>query len=145
MNAPQPTEDYKLPLPAGWTGGKSTTKWWRNKIIHLYRLHRPCAQCGVEMRIDVTRAALDGTAKNAGLHLKRCPDCRAKLKGADTSSRPAVEGIQPGVFSNGGDEIEMLRTANATMKEELAGVYAQNKELRERLLRYEPELKMPWK
>lgn len=152
-----PTDDWKGELPKGWTGGQALSKWWRGQIIRLYTLRKPCAQCGGEMRIDVTKAALEGTAKNAGIHLKRCATCRAKTKALNTSSRPHVEGeitkhaleqIPVDVL-----EVDQLRTANATMKEELKGLYAQNSALRERLAKYElaPAMeavasgqRMPW-
>ncbi len=147
------TEDYTGPLPAGWTGGQHFPKWWRGRITHLYTLRKPCAECGGEMRIDVTKAALEGTAKNAGLHLKRCAVCRAKTQAAGTSSRPTVEGEQVRLEIEPNDA-EQLRTANATMREELKGLYAQNKELRARLSKYELQpameavanghAKMPW-
>lgn len=153
------TEDYAGELPDGWTGGQHLSKWWRGKIVHLYTLFRACAQCGGKMRIDVTKAALDGTAKNAGLHLKRCATCRAAAKALGTNSRPKVEGeATPRPAASRQDTIqpndaEQLRTANATMKDELDGLYAQTKELRERLAKYELPAameavangaKMPW-
>ncbi len=137
MNTPTPTtENYTGKLPAGWAGGHYFSKWWRGKIIHLYTLRKPCAECGSEMRIDVTKGAIEGTVKNAGLHLKRCAVCRAKTQAAGTSSRPTVEGEQVRLVIEPNDA-EQLRTANATMREELKGLYAQNKELRARLSRYE--------
>ncbi len=135
-----PLEDYTGPLPAGWKGGHAVSKWWRGKLMHLYTLRRPCAECGLEMRIDVTRGALIGAAKNAGLHLKRCATCRARDKALQTSSRPRVENEPPPRELVDADET--LRAANATMRDELAALYALNKELRERLSRYEP--RMPW-
>jgi hypothetical protein len=144
MTAPSATEDYQGPLPAGWTDGQSVTKWWRGKLMHLYALRRPCAECAAEMRIDVTRAALDGMAKNAGLHLKRCATCRARSKALNTVSRPHVEGEPKHIVVEPLSADETLRMVNATMREELNGLYAQNRELRERLARYEPEPNMPW-
>lgn len=141
-------ENYQGPLPEGWHGGQSTTKWWRGQIMHLYRLKRPCAECSAEMQIDVTKAALDGTAKNAGLHLKRCATCRARSKALGTTSRPHVEGESPRTIAERAIIAEpvMPETAGtiiATMKEELTGLYAQNRELRERLAQYE-STRMPW-
>lgn len=156
-------ETYPGALPNNWTGGQSFTKWWRGNIIQLYTLKKPCGQCGAEMRIDVTRAALEGKAKNAGLHLKRCPKCRAETKARGTVSRPAVEGqelvhheqpapaVPMDVFDKA--ELETLRTANAVMKEELDALYVLNRDLRERLAKYElaPAMeavangqRMPW-
>lgn len=153
-------ERYFGALPYNWTGGEAFSKWWRGKIVHLYTLKKPCAQCGGEMRIDVTRDAIDGKAKNAGLHLKRCETCRAATRALGTSSRPKTEGepVLPAKKHALPEEAapatdEALRTANATMKEELEGLYAINKELRQRLSRYElgPAMeavangqRMPW-
>lgn len=123
-------------IPYGWVGGEAVTKWWRGKHLHLYRLRKNCAQCGKEMILDVTKAAIMGTAKNAGLHLTRCPDCRAVSKEGGGTSRPTTRS-EPTPASES-SELEMLRTANATMKEELDGLYMQNKELRQRLASYEP-------
>jgi hypothetical protein len=75
-------------LPRGWSGGEAVTKWWKGSWIHLYRLRKSCAQCGAEMVIDVTKAALEGRARNAGLHLARCETCRSQKE--DATSRPAV-------------------------------------------------------
>lgn len=145
-------EDYIGVLPAGWSGGSHLLKWWRGKMVHLYTLHKPCSECGAEMRIDVTKAALEGKVKNAGLHLKRCATCRSRSKALGTVSRPRVDGEAPGVLVS---VDEALRTTNATMKAELNGLYAEIRELRERLSKYElaPAMetlaangasKMPW-
>jgi hypothetical protein len=127
-------------IPHGWAGGEAVTKWWRGKHLHLYRLRKNCAQCGKEMILDVTKAAIAGTAKNAGLHLTRCPECRAVSKGGGGTSRPTTR-TEPTAGTN--DELETLRTANVTMKEELEGLYMQNKELRQRLASYEPAERAP--
>lgn len=147
MNA---IENWTGPLPEGWTGGEQLTKWWRGQYVHLYTLRKPCAQCGREMRIDVSKAALEGTAKNAGLKLKRCKICRDASRALGSSSRPHVEGQERHAAPA---EQPTVDTMIATMKEELEGLYAQNKELRERLSKYElaPAMeavasgrRMPW-
>lgn len=146
-------EDYAGPLPDSWTGGQHLTKWWRGQMVHLYTLRKPCAQCSGEMRIDVSKAALDGTAKNAGLHLTRCASCRAKAKALNTSSRPKIEGEPPPRALKQQALTPVEETTITTMKEELDGLYALNKELRVRLSKYElgPAMeavasgqKMPW-
>ena len=105
----------------GWKVGETITKWWRGKFLHLYRLRKACAQCGVEMVLDVTKAAIDGTAKNAGLHIVRCPGCRqSSPKG---TSRPVVLGSAPAAPIDVNAELEQLRMANKIMKEELDGFY----------------------
>jgi hypothetical protein len=132
------TTDLTGLIPHGWAGGEAVTKWWRGKHLHLYRLRKNCAQCGTEMILDVTKAAIVGTAKNAGLHLTRCPQCRAASKEGGATSRPLTQVAQPTSVPNTDmTEMETLRTANVTMKEELDGLYTLNKELREKLARYE--------
>lgn len=110
--------DFTGIIPHGWSGGEAVTKWWRGKYVHLYRLHRECAQCGKEIVLDVTKAAITGHAKNAGLHLVRCPGCRAKTP-RDITSRPTVrnepmpEMVDDMVpVENGSTEIEALRMQN---------------------------------
>lgn len=135
-------ENYIGELPEGWTGGQAVAKWWRGKWVHLYTLRKPCAQCGAEMKIDVTKAAIEGTRENAGLNLTRCAPCRAAAKALRTNSRPRVEGEPPPrmlmrIAEPDPTEFEQLRMANATMKDELKGLYAQVRDLQTRLATYE--------
>lgn len=123
---------YDKPLPEGWSGGDPVTKYWGGNYVHLYRVTRPCATCGAEISLHVTKGALDGSKKNAGLLLRNCPKCRAERKAGGVGSRggrsrPVAEVATPAAVDN--TELETLRTANATMKEELEGLYAQLKEL----------------
>ena len=128
---------YEGELPEGWQGGGPVTKYWNGNYIHLYRVTRPCATCGAEISLDVTKNALDGSKKNAGLLLRNCPKCRAERKAGGPGSRggssrptagaPAQVIAQPAEIMH---ELETLRTANATMKEELEGLYAQLRDLR---------------
>lgn len=106
-------------IPFGWGGGEAVTKWWRGKHIHLYRLRKNCAQCQKEMILDVTKAAIMGTAKNAGLHLTRCPGCRGASKSEGATSRP---------FTRGEPETAPATTAPAEDFDnaELASLRAQN-------------------
>ncbi len=110
----------------GWKVGEAVTKWWRGKFLHLYRLRKNCAQCGAEMVIDVTKAAVEGTAKNAGLHIVRCPACRqSSPKG---TSRPVVLRDAPAAApTDVNAEMERLRMINKCMREELDGFYAERK------------------
>jgi hypothetical protein len=131
---------YEGEIPEGWQGGAPVTKFWNGNFIHLYRVTRACANCAAEISLDVTKNALDGSKKNAGLLLRNCPKCRAERKAGGPgsrggNSRPTTRS-EPTTGTS--DELESLRTANATMKEELEGLYAQNKELRQRLASYEP-------
>jgi len=143
---------YENELPQGWAGGEPVTKFWKGDYIHLYRVRRACAGCGAEISIDVTKRALEGKARNAGLLLRNCADCRQKRKAGGTGSRGGMS--RPTVTTPAANaELESLRTVNATMKEELDGLYATVKELRERLGKYELEpameavknnSRMPW-
>jgi len=137
-------ENKPLTAPNGWVIEGAIQKWWRGKHVRLYRLHKPCGECGAEMQIDVTRNAVEGKAKNAGLKLTRCAGCRARATAMNVSSRPKVNGepVNPRqhtftVSPLELQELDQLRTANATMKEELAGLYAENRTLRATLAKYE--------
>ena len=135
---------YVGELPDGWQGGTPVTKYWNGNYIHLYRVTRACATCQAEISIDVTKHALEGTKKNAGLLLRNCPKCRAERKAGGPGSRGgnsrptagAAPTVQPTAVIPAGKtlidtaELETLRTVNATMKEELDGLYMQLKELR---------------
>ena len=144
-------------IPHGWSGGEAVTKWWRGKFIHLYRLRKNCAQCGKEMTLDVTKAAIAGEAKNAGLLLRNCPTCRGLRKAGGPGSRggksrPTAESLPPIATGAPGSELERLGMMISTMREELAGLYDQLRDARERLAKYElpaamaaiSERKMPW-
>ena len=126
-------------IPHGWSGGESVTKWWKGNHLHLYRLRKNCAQCNAEMTIDVTKAAIMGTAKNAGLHLTRCPKCRAESKGGLGSrggtSRPTVEGQAPA--SDALTDTEFLEAELTGVYKQIDAVRAENAALKERLAKYE--------
>ena len=85
-------------LPDGWTGGTPVTKRWRGDFLHLYRVTRPCATCGAQINLDVSRKALQGFAKNAGLLLRNCPGCREQRRAGGPgsrggTSRPTAEAV----------------------------------------------------
>jgi hypothetical protein len=121
-------------LPDGWEGGLPVTKYWNGDYIHLYHVTRPCTSCGAVIGLDVSKKALQGTSKNSGLLLRNCPKCRAERKAGGPgsrggTSRPQVTGAAPDVASENVDELETLRTANKTMKEELKDLYASRTEM----------------
>jgi len=122
---------YDGELPEGWQGGVPVTKYWNGDYIHLYRVSRTCASCQAEISLDVTKKALEGKAKNTGLLLRNCPECRKARKAGGVGSRGgksrpvAVAGAEAAAAPVAdGAELDALRTANATMKEELEGLYA---------------------
>jgi len=82
---------------------------------------RPCATCQAEISIDVTKQAIQGFKKNAGLLLRNCPKCRAERKAGGVGSRGGKSRPVAGDPPASTDELETLRAANATMKEELEG------------------------
>ena len=144
-------EPFTGPLPEGWSGGEAVTKHWNGNFVHLYRVRRPCKTCQAEIRIDVTKAALQGFKKNAGLLLRNCPTCREARKGGVGSrggtSRPVTEEIKSVV-----DVVtdETLRTINRTLEQEIDGLNMLLREANAKLAKYElqPALvaasKMPW-
>lgn len=81
----------------------------------LVRFERPCATCRVPFGIFVTQGTADGEARNSSFGLRNCEKHRMKM-------------VAPGAGMPF-DEAEKLRTANATMKEELTGLYARNSAL----------------
>jgi hypothetical protein len=150
MTSFDPTKfDWTTGLLAGWTYDKEVNKWFQGAFRHAHRLTRPCPTCSETIVLDVTTKALEGNATNHGLALRRCKTCRKALKAgpqayavrkAAVADNPAPAPAQaaapaPQVASAVPPEImqelETLRTVNATMKEELEGLYMQIKELRD--------------
>lgn len=130
-------------IPFGWNGGEAVTKWWRGKYIHLYRLRKDCAQCGKEMVLDVTKAAITGTAKNAGLHLTRCPGCREASKSEGGTSRPRTAGepetaTAAPVAESG--ELESLRAQNEMFLKSIQTLQAQIQPLKAEIHALKTEL-----
>lgn len=138
--------DWASGLLAGWTYDKPVNKWFQGAFRHAHRLTRPCPTCTETIVLDVTTKALEGKATNHGLALRRCKKCRTALKAgpeayavrkAEVADKPApaqtVQAVAaaPAIDAALTEELERLRTANATMKEELDGLYMQLKELRE--------------
>lgn len=134
-------------LPNGWTGGEPVTKYWNGDFVHLYRLTRPCNTCGAEMSIDVSKRALEGKARNAGLLLRNCPKCREERKNGGPGSRggksrPTVD--SPNAPPADKSELERLQMMVNNLKAEVDPVYERNREmyaenqvLKARLSKYE--------
>jgi predicted RNA-binding Zn-ribbon protein involved in translation (DUF1610 family) len=123
----------------GWNVGEAVTKWWRGKFVSLYRLRKNCGQCGVEMVLDVTKSAIQGTAKNSGLHIMRCTACRDASHSQGSTSRPTTVTTTETAAAAGPvdtEELERLRMSNKIMKEELDGLYAELRALK--------ASKLPW-
>lgn len=118
----------------GWTRGASNgdvqIKNNRTGAMKTYKnlveFKRPCAMCGEPFAIYVTRKIANGEADSNSFGLKNCEQHR----------RSSIREVQP--------ELETLRTTNATMKSELAGLYERGnaqfgeiQELKARLAKYE--------
>lgn len=131
--------DWVTGLLAGWTYDKPVNKWFQGQFRNAHRLTRACPTCSETIVLDVTTKALEGKATNHGLSLRRCKKCRTALKAGSEAYavRKAAVVAAPVTAPVNNEELEALRTANATMKEELEALYAENKRLRS-------GEKMPW-
>jgi len=116
---------YEGELPDGWQSGVPVTKYWNGDYIKLYRVTRPCATCNAEISIDVTKKALQGSAKNSGLLLRNCPTCRAARKAGGPGSRggtsrpvAAAEGAVTAVTVVDNTKLEELRAELAEVTRE---------------------------
>lgn len=72
---------------------------------NLVEFRRPCQSCGELFSVYVTGKIANGHADSNSFGLKNCDKHRRNKTGAEN------------------DEVETLRTANATMAEELRGLY----------------------
>ena len=105
---------------AEWTKGSSGPQVLKGKTYaNLVEFTRPCATCSKPFSIFVTAKIANGHADSNSFGLKNCEEHRRNKSPADLS------------------ETDRLRTANATMKEELDGLYDTVRDLRERLAKYE--------
>lgn len=145
-------EPFEGPLPDGWSGGEAVTKFWNGSFVHLYRVRRPCKTCQTEIRIDVTKRALQGFAQNAGLKLRNCPTCRETRKNGGVGSRGGISRPMATevIEALPGSELERLRNINHTLEQEVDGLNMLLREANGRLAQYEiqPALhaanKLPW-
>jgi hypothetical protein len=105
----------------GWTHDRDHDKvqLGKKQYRNMEEWARPCAVCGEKFSIFVR--ANSGT--NSSFGLRTCKVHRGERPGANGMAAPG--------------EVDALRTANATMREELDGLYVQLKELRDRLAKYE--------
>lgn len=133
------TVDWTAGPLAGWTYDKPVQKWFQGGFRNVHRLTRTCPTCSGPIVLDVTEKALRGEAQNHGLALRRCKACRKALKDpvAYAAVKAQAAAVAPVVIVEGSQQNNELRMANATMKEELTGLYAVVAELRERLAKYE--------
>lgn len=103
-----------------WTRGPAGPKEIKGRIYKkLIEFSRPCASCGQPFSIFVTEKIAAGHADSNSFGLRNCERHRRNKTAQDAA------------------EVETLRTYSTTVKDELAGLYAENKALRERLALYE--------
>lgn len=121
----------------GWIRGSDGPHTIRNKTYkHLTQFTRACATCGQPFSIFVTPRVANGQADSNNFGLRNCEKHRGH--------GPAIDA----------HELELLRSKDRTMSEELSGLYQRNKELaaeilelRTRLAKYEFPAAMaafPW-
>lgn len=110
-----------------WTRGQAGDIKVKNRTYkNLVEFSRPCATCQKPFSIYVTNKIAGGHADSNSFGLKNCPEHRRNKATGDLS------------------DVEALRMANSVMKQELAGLYARDKdqfaelqELKARLASYE--------
>ena len=111
----------------GWERASTGAQTIKGKAYRkLVEFTRPCATCEKPFSIFVTEKIANGHADSNSFGLKNCEVHRRNKAAPDLG------------------EQEKLRTANVTMSEELAGLYASNRDLfaelqviKARLARYE--------
>lgn len=95
-----------------WTRGPAGPKIiGRRTYSNLVEFSRKCASCGGPFSIFVTNKIAEGHADSNSFGLKNCEMHRRSGPKVETS------------------ELNDLRMANGVMREELAGLYARDKEL----------------
>ena len=95
-----------------WTRGTPGPKTIKGREYkNLVEFTRSCTTCGEPFSIFVTQKIANGHADSNSFALKNCDKHRRNRSATDEH------------------EVETLRTANVTMREELTGLYASNKEL----------------
>jgi len=118
----------------GWERGIDGPQVIKGKTYrNLVEFKRPCSICGDAFSIFVTNKIACGVADSNAFGLRNCEEHRRSRTRTD------------------GNELVLLRSANATMKEELDCSYAREQELRVRLAKYElpaamqaAATKFPW-
>lgn len=68
----------------GWLVGLPFDTTHQGRAIKLHACTKACKQCGTIMRVNASRAALDGKVKNRRLEMARCDDCRARTTAPQT-------------------------------------------------------------
>lgn len=111
--------DWASGLLQGWTYDKPVNKWFQGQFRSAHRLTRPCPTCREVIALDVTAKALEGTATNHGLALRRCKKCRDALKAAtkDTyAERKAIGAERRAAEPEEVAELEKLRKENEKLR-----------------------------
>ena len=121
-----------------------TAKALEGKVTNHGLALRRCKKCRAALKAGpqayAERKASAGVGSHGGMSRPTTVEgVQAAILSAHTKNAAQAETpTAPAVPAEIMQELETLRTANATMKEELDGLYMQNKELRQRLASYEP-------
>jgi len=83
------SKDIVGKIVKGWAVGQTVTVPYKSGPKTLHMCTKTCRECGVLMRMNVARSALEGETKNNGLDYARCDDCRAGRR------KPVVEPAAP--------------------------------------------------
>lgn len=89
------SKDIVGKIVKGWAVGQTVTVPYKSGPKTLHICTKTCRECGVLMRMNVARSALEGKVKNNGLDYARCADCRAgrrKPVEEPAASAPVVAG-----------------------------------------------------
>lgn len=128
----------------GWTHRADHDSVYINgkQYRNMQEWTRPCVVCGEAVTAYEKKGMVDASSRFGN---RTCKNHRGLLPALERGFivwNAELKGIVPGASCVSGTvpaaELETLRTANATMKEELDCLYAANKELREKLAKYEP-------
>jgi hypothetical protein len=131
------TLDWTTGELAGWTYVEPVQRWFQGSFRAAHKLVRQCPTCSNAIELDVTTKALKGEAKNHGLALRRCKACRQALKKGPQAYTIHKEAVQQPVQGVPVVTDESLRSMVKVMTEEMDGLYAENKDLKARLAKYE--------
>ena len=127
-----------MPSKDGWVHDRDHEKitLGKKQYRNMEEWSRPCGICAEKFSIFV-RTNNNGTV-NSSFGLRTCKQHRG-------------EKITGGIVAADMPAMETLKMANKCMTEELDGLYAENKDLKTRLARYElqpameaAQNKMPW-
>lgn len=110
------SKDIVGKIVKGWAVGQTVTVPYKSGPKTLHMCTKTCRECGVLMRMNVARSALEGETKNNGLDYARCDDCRAgRRKPVEEPAAPA-----PVVAGQPQDLASQMYQDNAALLREIA-------------------------